>query len=273
MTRRSPALVVLKFGGELLDDARSLRDAARVVARAARSVRLVVVHGGGKEIDRALERAGIQRRQVDGVRITDAATLDVVVAVLAGGINTRLVAAINAAGGHAVGLTAADAGLGPVARARPHRASAGGRVNLGLVGEPPVSGTMPLVDLLCARGFVPVIACVGAARDGQLLNVNADTLAASLAARLRACRLVVAGATPGVLDGAGRTLPQIDAQTMRRLVKSGDVTAGMIAKLRACHRARERGVPEVVIASGRSSQLLSVIAGSAPAQGAWTRLT
>ena len=131
---------------------------ARLIARAATKQPLVVVHGGGKEIDAALAQASIPKRQVDGLRITDEATLHVVVAVLAGSINTRLVAAINAAGGRAVGLTGADAGVGMVKPAKPHRTTTGELVDLGLVGDPLATPGAPLLDALCAGGFIPVIA-------------------------------------------------------------------------------------------------------------------
>lgn len=265
-------LVVLKFGGELLEDEERLKTTARVIARAARKVKLVVVHGGGREIDAALAQAGIVTHQVDGLRITDQATLQVVVAVLAGTINTRLVAAINAAGGQAVGLTGADAGLVAVRRAKPHRASTGEQVDLGLVGEPVPGNGAPLVDTLCRRGFVPVIACIAAGRGGQLLNVNADTLAGSLATRLKAARLVIAGSTAGVLDARGQTMTRLDGPTIDQLVRSGAATAGMIAKLRACLAAHDGGIGEIAIVDGRSPKLEAVITGTAPRRGAWTRV-
>jgi len=127
-------LTLLKLGGELLENDQKLAAVGRMVARAQGPV--AIVHGGGREIDAALAELGIPKRQVDGLRVTDARTLDVVVSVLAGAINTRFVAAINAAGGRAVGLTGADAGVAPVKKAPAHRATSGEMVDLGLVGEP-----------------------------------------------------------------------------------------------------------------------------------------
>ncbi|MGH9204406.1 MAG: acetylglutamate kinase, partial [Vicinamibacterales bacterium] len=215
-TPRRP--IVLKLGGELLEERARLNAMARLIARIAKRQPLVVVHGGGKEIDAALEQASIPKHQVDGLRITDESTLQVVIAVLAGSINTRLVAAINAAGGQAVGLTGADAGVGPVKAARPHRATNGELVDLGLVGEPVGNGRVPLVETLYGNRFVPVVACIGASRDGRLFNVNADALAGALAARLNARRLVVAGATAGVLNSDGETLSALDVEDVDRLV-------------------------------------------------------
>jgi acetylglutamate kinase len=264
--------VVLKLGGELLEGDAGTRAMARVIARAARSVTLVVVHGGGKEIDAALVQAAIPKQQVDGLRITDDATLQVVVAVLAGTINTRLVASINAAGGRGVGLTVADAGVMSVKPAKPHRATNGELVDLGLVGEPLAGRGAPLIDLLCRNRFVPVISSIGAARTGRLYNLNADTLAGSLAARIDASRLIIAGGTAGVLDSNGATIARLDARATDALVATGTATAGMVAKLRAGRAARDGGVRDVVIVDGRSPKLAALITGKAPQTGAWTRL-
>src|SRR5436190_15082878 len=130
------APVVVKFGGELLEDPAHLSVLTGALAKLSRKAPLVIVHGGGREIDAALARAGIAKRQIDGLRITDESTLDIVVGVLAGLINTRLVAALAAAGVKAVGLTGADAGIGRVQPARPHVSASGAIVDLGRVGEP-----------------------------------------------------------------------------------------------------------------------------------------
>jgi acetylglutamate kinase len=231
------------------------------------------VHGGGKEIDVALAQAAIPKHQVDGLRITDERTLEVVVSVLAGSINTRFVAAINAAGGKAVGLTGADAGVGRVKPATPHRATNGELVDLGLVGEPVAGVGAPLIDTLCRQEFVPVIACIGAAADGRLFNVNADTLAASVAARVKAARLVMAGGTAGVLDPTGETIAELSGRAIEELIASGTATAGMVAKLRAVRRAHDAGVAEIAIADGRAPKLAALVSGTAARRGPWTRLT
>lgn len=264
---------VLKIGGELVEDAAAMAAMARVIVRAARAAPLVVVHGGGRAIDAALAMAAIPKHQVDGLRITDARTLEVVVGVLAGSINTRLVAAVNAAGGQAVGLTGADAGVGLVTPAKPHLATNGELVDLGLVGEPVPGAGAPLLDTLCRTGFVPVVACIGAAKDGRLFNVNADTLAGSLAARLRAGRLVMAGGTAGVLDADGATIAALASDDIDALVASGTATAGMVAKLRAARQARDAGTADVAIADGRSPKLVALVSGTATRRGPWTRLT
>jgi len=241
----------LKFGGELLEQPEDVhRMAAGIRALAARAP-LVVVHGGGKEIDAGLTVAGIPKRQIDGLRVTDEATLGVVVSVLAGTINVRLVSAVRRAGGRAVGLTGIDAGVATMKRAKPIASTAGDRVDLGLVGTPSGRARPDLLLDLVKRGYVPVVSCLGATATGQVLNVNADTLASHLAVGLRASRLVIAGGTSGVLDGDGRTIARLTTKDARRLVKDGTANKGMVAKLQACCDAVRGGVGDVVIGNGR----------------------
>ena len=241
---------MLKLGGELLEDEGAVRQAAAAIVRLAVDGALIVVHGGGRAIDAELRRRGLTPRFADGVRITDEEALDAVIAVLAGGTNTRLVAAINAAGGRAVGLTGADARLGLCSRAAPVRTQRGETVDLGLVGEPDAPDTA-IVEDLTGAGYVPVIASIGATREGVLLNVNADTFAAHLAAALGADRLIVAGTTPGVLDQAGRTIARLTRADVEALTASGAAHSGMVAKLAACSHAAARGVRDVSIVAGR----------------------
>ena len=250
-TVRHPRPVVVKLGGELLEEPTGLRRVARRLAGLAADGPLVVVHGGGREVSADLARRGVPVRAVDGLRITDEPTLEVVVGILAGQVNTRLVAALSAAGASAVGLTAADGRMTSVRRARRYRAANGTLVDLGFVGQP-VGEARPRLALdLCAAGHLPVVASIGASRAGQLLNVNADTLAGHLAAGLRATRLVIAGATAGVLDADGRTIPAVDDAAIDDLIGGGQASAGMIAKLIACRTARRGGVGEVLIVDGR----------------------
>ena len=260
MTRT--ARVVLKLGGELLTEPDQRRDIAAAIGRLAAGAALVVVHGGGREVDAELAERGIAKRAVDGLRITDAATLGVVVGMLAGQVNTRLVAAARGAGVRAAGLTAADAGVAAVERAAPYAAADGGVVDLGFVGQPTGDTPPVLLETLCAAGFVPVVASIGAGADGQLLNVNADTLAGDLAARFRAGRLLIAGGTAGVLDPQGRTLPAIDDATLRQLIADGRASAGMVAKLNACRHARRNGVARVEIVDGRRTRDLEARPGT-----------
>jgi acetylglutamate kinase len=263
---KKPALV-LKLGGELLEQPADVRSVANAIAELSAKASVVVVHGGGKEIDSALNTAGIPKQQVDGLRVTDARTLDVVVAVLAGAINTRLVAAVRKAGAHPVGLTGADATVATMKRAAPIVSVAGERVDLGLVGAPVRNGAPRLLTDLLARGYVPIVACIGATRDGQLLNVNADTLASHLASALGARRLVIAGGTSGVLDGQGNTIERLTTRDAARLVKAGTANKGMVAKLQACRAALHGGVGDIVIADGRKTRLGTLADASARLAG------
>jgi acetylglutamate kinase len=249
------APLVLKLGGELLEQPADVARVGRAIAALARQGPLVVVHGGGREIDAALGTAGIPKQQVDGIRITDQPTLEVVVAVLAGAINTRLVAAARRAGARPVGLTGADAAEVTLNRARPMVSVAGEDVDLGLVGAPISNGRPRLLADLTRQGYVPIVACIGATRTGQLLNVNADTLASHLAAAIGARRLIIAGGTAGVLDAEGRTIDRLTSREAARLIRSGTASRGMVAKLQACRAALTHGVGDVVIASGRKTRL------------------
>jgi len=254
------APIVVKSGGELLETPERLDTVVAAMARvASHGHALVIVHGGGKEIDAALGAAGIEKRQVDGLRVTDDRTLDVVVAVL-GATNTRLVAALAAAGVAGVGLTGADGRSGLADQAPPHHAVDGRLVDLGRVGIPSDQADPRLVTTLVEHAFVPVLACIGIGNDGRLLNVNADTFAGHLAARIKAKRLVIAGTTAGVLDARGATVPVIEPQTLEILIRGGTVTAGMIAKLRACEHALSRGVGDVTIVDGRDRLALEAAA-------------
>lgn len=250
------APTVLKLGGELIEEPERMRAVAAAIAGAARSLPLIVVHGGGREIDAALLKAGIAKRQVDGVRVTDEATLAVVVPVLAGSINTRFVAAIAAQGGRAVGLTGADAGVAPVTPMPPLAAVDGTTVPLGFVGQPVTDGRAHLLTVLVEAGYVPVIASIGADAEGALYNVNADTMAAAVAIRVGASRLVIAGATPGVLDASGSGLATLTQDAEASLVAAGTIHAGMVAKLRAGREALRGGVPSVIVGDGRDAARL-----------------
>ena len=267
-----PRPTLVKLGGELLEEPVRLKRIARALAEVADHEPLVVVHGGGREVDAEMARLGIPKRSVDGLRITDGATLDVVAGVLAGRVNTRLVAAVGAAGASAVGLTGADGGLARVRRERRYRAADGTQVDLGFVGRPVGTGPPALLVDLLAAGHVPVVASLGAGAGGRIFNVNADTLAGFLAARLGARRLIVAGGTAGVLDADGRTIPTVNDRGIDALIGGGGASAGMVAKLLACRAALEGGAGEVAIVDGRQARRgmfdrasgTTVIAGTKP---------
>jgi acetylglutamate kinase len=252
---------LLKLGGELLDDAAAVKTAAEAIVRLAAAGPLVVVHGGGRAIDAEIRARGNTPSFVDGLRITDRAALEAVVSVLAGRTNTTLVAAIGAAGGRAVGLTGADGQIGLSSKADAFTSVSGQSIDLGLVGRPDGTDASLLVDLV-RIGWIPVVASIGITRDGALLNVNADTIAAHLAGLIRADRLVIAGATAGVLDSAGQVIPSLSLQGIDQMIASGDAHSGMVAKLTACRAALAAGVREVAIVSGRGVEDYTTASGT-----------
>lgn len=252
---------VLKLGGELLDDAAAVAAAAAAIVRLAATSPVIVVHGGGRAIDAELRARGELPRFVDGLRITNQAALDTVVSVLAGRNNTALVAAVGVAGGRAIGLTGADGRIGLARRAAPLRTVSGEVADLGLVGEPDGADASLLADLL-GIGCIPIVASIGVDREGSLLNVNADVLAAHLAAIVPAERLIIAGGTPGVLDEDGRTIPTLQVEDIDAMTASGVAHSGMVAKLAACRRAFVSGVKHVSIVTGRGADDYTAAAGT-----------
>ena len=280
---------VLKLGGELLEQPEDLARIAREIAALAQRTSLVVVHGGGREIDAALAAAGIPKQQVDGLRVTDAQTLDVVVAVLAGGINTRLVAALRKAGARPVGLTGADAAVATMKRSQPMASVAGPKVDLGLVGSPINNGSPQLLTHRSRCGWARTASSPSAMIPRSTVGVVArfvtpsspirrsakpaagvascETTATHLASSLAAKRLVIAGGTSGVLDEAGRTIERLDSRRAARMIKAGTANKGMVAKLEACRSALRSGVGDVLIANGRQVRLDMLAAAKGPVAG------
>jgi acetylglutamate kinase len=249
-------ITVLKLGGELLEDAAAMRAAAAGIAALAGNGSIAVVHGGGRAIDADLRARGKSPHFVDGLRVTDEDTLATVISVLAGRINTSFVAALNASGVRAVGLTGADAATAVCRHAPALQATSGAAVDLGLVGLPEQGGGRLLEDLLSLE-YVPVLASIGVTRQGELLNVNADVLAAHVARTVRADRLIIAGSTPGVLNAAGQTSPVLDIDTATAMVAAGTAREGMVAKLGACLDALAGGVKDVRIIDGRGGDYVA----------------
>lgn len=241
MSRLSVAVV--KIGGEVLEDAAARRNALEQVATAtAAGWRVVVVHGGGRAVDQMAARLGVTPTSVNGLRVTDSSMLEIVVNVLAGWVNTSLVAEGVGAGIRAVGLTGADGACCHI-RAASHN----GGPDLGFVGIPSDEGDPALLEHLLDAGFVPVVASVAADRRGQLHNVNADHMAAAVAALLRADALVFVSGPPGVLDNRGELLRELSVRRFGRLRRKGVVWGGMLPKLDACAQAVNAGVSTVMI--------------------------
>lgn len=232
-------LTVVKVGGNALVEA----DKVAQLIRSLGHQNLVLVHGGGPQINELLERIGHRSVFENGLRVTDSTTLDVVRMVLAGQVNTQFVSALRAQGLPAVGLSGVDGGT-LVAEVKD-----GG--SLGFVGETPKVETKLLRALLDSR-FLPVLAPLSAGVDGSELNVNADTTASAVAAALGAQRLIFLTDVCGVLDGEGRMLTELDTQAVRELHQAGVISTGMLPKLEAALYAGAAGVPQVEIKGAQS---------------------
>jgi acetylglutamate kinase len=241
---------LIKIGGSLLDDADSRRDMARQIARVVQSapgISVTVVHGGGKQMTRFLEERGIRSTFVRGLRVTTGDTIDAVLKVLAGSVNTQLVAALGMAGTRAVGLTGIDAGLA-VAEQLDRE--------LGFVGRV-VSSDSRLLDTLAGAGYVPVVACVAGGAGGEVYNVNADSMAVALASDWMVDRLVFLTDVSGVLDASKSIIPELTVAGCRELIDSGVATGGMQAKLNAAAEAVDHGVREVRIVKGSDDDIVT----------------
>jgi len=212
----------------------------------------IVVHGGGPQIAQMLRRLGIESTIVDGLRVTDAATMEVVEMVLAGTINKQLVSAINAEGGCAIGLCGKDGGLIQARKMVLARVEAGTRteIDLGFVGEPQQIAAHVL-DTFKQSDIIPVIAPIGIGSQGETYNINADTVAGAVAAAVKATRLLLLTDVAGVLDADKRLISEITAAGARRMIANGVIHGGMIPKVETCLQAVDRGVGAAVILDGR----------------------
>ena len=232
--------VVVKVGGRAQEDAALRRAFAEdLVLLRWVGIQLVVVHGGGPQVTAMLGRLGVASQFVEGQRVTDDATMEVVEMVLGGAVNAQLVGEINARGGRAVGLTGRDGGLATARRVD--------RAELGRVGEIAAVDAGVLGRL---ADFIPVIAPIAATAEGETLNVNADPFAARLAVALGAEKLVLLTDVPGVRDGAGELIATLPAARARALIADGTVSGGMIPKVENALAALEAGVRKVHILSG-----------------------
>ncbi|AOV18215.1 acetylglutamate kinase [Acidihalobacter aeolianus] len=255
--RFSGKTVVVKYGGNAMVDDRLKRSFARdIVLLKHVGINPVVVHGGGPQIGRLLERLGKESRFVQGMRVTDAETMDVVEMVLGGLVNKEIVNLINQQGGRAVGLTGKDGGL---IRARKLLAATsdieGDLVDLGQVGE--VSAIDPaVVHMLDGGDFIPVIAPIGVGEDGAAYNINADLVAGKIAAILGADKLMLLTNTRGVLDGKGELLTAVSAREVAVLIADGTIHGGMLPKVECALDAVNSGVKTATIVDGRVEHAL-----------------
>ncbi|MET0546105.1 MAG: acetylglutamate kinase [Caulobacterales bacterium] len=255
--------VVIKYGGHAMTKPElSKLFANDVVLLKHLGANPVVIHGGGPQIEKMLERLGIKSSSIDGLRITDEATMEVVEMVLIGGINGSIVRAINAAGGKAIGLAGADGKLLTVKKAIKTRKNAAGEmedVDLGFVGDPDKVDPSLLLALASSdEDFIPVVAPVAASESGDSYNVNADTAAGAIAGSLKAKRLLLLTDIEGVLDSNGQLIRQMTRQEAKALIAEGAATGGMIPKLETAVDALDGGVEAVVILDGRKPHALLV---------------
>ncbi len=255
MRRYAGRTVVVKYGGHAMGDEKVASDFARdVVLMKQVGMHPIVVHGGGPQIGSMLDRLKIKSEFIDGLRVTDAATVEIVEMVLSGAINKTIVAAINQAGGRAVGLSGKDANFlvaRKVTRTKKDPDSNIERVlDLGFVGEP------WKIDPTFLEGFaksdiIPVVAPIGVGENGETFNINADTVAGAIAAAMKATRLLLLTDVKGVLDKHKELLVELTARQVRALIADGTIAGGMIPKVETCLLAVDGGVEGAIILDGR----------------------
>ena len=255
MRRHSGKTIVIKYGGHAMGDAKLAPLFARdIVLLRQVGVNPVVVHGGGPQIGRMLERLKIQSRFIDGLRVTDRETVGVVEMVLAGTINKEIVSAINGQGGFAVGLSGKDGNLIRADKIRRTRRDPESNIekvlDLGFVGEPKEINPH-ILAFFKESDITPVIAPIGTGPGGETLNINADAVAGAIASAVGASRLVMLTDVAGVMDAEGNLIPEMTVKEARARIGDGTVLGGMIPKIETCLLAIEKGVEGAVIIDGR----------------------
>jgi acetylglutamate kinase len=255
MRRYSDKTILIKFGGHAMGKADYVNAFASDVALLDQvGARPVVVHGGGPQIGEMLTKLKIESNFVDGLRVTDEATISIVEMVLAGGINKALVAAIASAGGRAVGVSGKDGGLITarklMAVAKSSDSAIQNAVDLGFVGEP-ANIDVTVLDALMMNNLIPVVAPVGSGEDGKTYNINADTAAGAISAALNAKRMLMLTDVRGVQDKDGNLIPSLTISQAEALILDGTVSGGMIPKVETCIGAVQGGAEGAVIMDGR----------------------
>jgi len=254
MQRYDEETVVIKYGGHAMGAEQTARDFAQdVVLLEQTAINPVVVHGGGPQIAAMLKKLHITSDFVHGLRVTDKTTVEIVEMVLAGQINKDIVSAINRQGGKAVGICGKDANLmiaRKITEMPDPESNVVKAVDIGYVGEP-VEVNPHIVEVISGSDLIPVIAPIGVSREGETLNINADTFASALAARMKAKRLLLLTDVEGVLDKNKELVHELSIEEARALIKSGAISGGMIPKIEGCIEVVEAGVEGVVIIDGR----------------------
>jgi acetylglutamate kinase len=247
--------IVVKYGGHAMGEEHLAHSFARdIVLLRQVGMNPVVVHGGGPQIGKMLDRLKIKSEFIDGLRVTDQATVEIVEMVLSGSINKQIVSAVNGAGGKAIGLSGKDANLVRARKVRRTKKDPDSNIekliDLGFVGEPERVDARVIEDLV-AKDIIPVIAPVGVGERGETYNINADTVAGAVAGALRARRLLLLTDVMGVLDKAKSFIPELSIKRTRELIQDGTISGGMIPKVETCIEAVEQGVDGAVIMDGR----------------------
>ena len=259
------ATIVVKYGGHAMVDEKLKQDfALDIILMKYVGMNPVVVHGGGPQIGSFLKRLSIESEFVDGMRVTDSQTMDVVEMVLVGKVNQQIVSLINGNGGRAVGLSGKDGGL--ILAEKMKYIKTGGKdrppeiIDMGMVGAITSVDSRVLLELM-KSGFIPVIAPIGAGKNGETYNINADLVAGAIAASLKARKLILITDTEGVLGGDGKLISTLKKVEALQLIADGDIKGGMIPKVKCCMEALSEGVRKAHIIDGREphSILLEIL--------------
>jgi acetylglutamate kinase len=255
LRRYAGATIVVKYGGHAMGQESLAVEFGQDIALLKQvGINPVVVHGGGPQINAMLERLAIKSEFIDGLRVTDAAMVEVVEMVLAGTVNKQVAALINRAGALAVGISGKDGGLIRARKLRRTRKDLSSNIemvlDLGFVGEPGFIDTR-VIHALTGAGLIPVIAPVGIGEDGETYNINADTVAGAIAGALNATRLLMLTDVPGVLNQQKQLMPDLTLARIHELIADGTISGGMIPKVETCMEAVTQGVKGATILDGR----------------------
>ena len=255
MQRYDEEIVVVKYGGHAMGQEQTARDfASDIVLLEQTAINPVVVHGGGPQIAAMLKKLGIKSEFVDGLRVTDQTTVEIVEMVLAGSINKQIVSYINAAGGKAIGLCGKDGNMVQARKVTRTVVDPDSNiekvVDLGFVGEPE-KVDLTVLNHVLGKEMIPVLAPVATSASGGTFNVNADTFAGAIAGALKAKRLLLLTDVPGVLDKDKNLITDLSVADARRLIADGTISGGMIPKVETCIYALDQGVEGVVIMDGK----------------------
>lgn len=275
MRQFSGETFVIKYGGHAMgEEALSHQFARDIILMKQVGINPVIVHGGGPQIGKMLDRLKIQSSFVDGLRVTDAATVEIVEMVLSGSINKQIVTAINEAGGKAIGLSGKDAGMIRAKRVtrkiKDPDSNIESVLDLGFVGEPEIVDPT-ILDTLYESDIIPVIAPIGLGEKGETYNINADTVAGAIASSIEACKLIILTDVSGVLDKEGNLISELTPKEARKLIKNGTITGGMIPKIETCIHAVENGCEAAHILNGRIEHVMLI--ETFTAHGAGTMIT